>query len=59
MKYHYFTIPPLRGEHIETCTSLHKEHNLNVTIKTDFDAPMTLRSMTWEGDWNPPYYKRV
>ena len=52
-------VPPLRGEHIETVPVYTRNHNLNVTIKTDFDAPLSLRSMTWEGDWNRPYYKSV
>ena len=52
-------VPPLRGEHIETIPIYTRNKNLKITMSTNYDAPLTLRSMTWEGDWNPPYYKRV
>lgn len=52
-------IPTFRGEHIETVPIYTRNQNLNLTMSTNYDAPLTLRSMTWEGDWNPPYYKRV
>ena len=51
--------PHLYGEHVETVPVYTRNKNLTLTLHTDFDAPFTLRSMTWEGDWNPPYYKRV
>ena len=47
------------GEHVETVPVYTRNHNLNVTIQSNYDAPLTLRSMTWEGDWNRPYYKSV
>ena len=50
---------PFYGEHIETVPVYTRNKNLTVVMSTDYDAPLTLRSMTWEGDWNPPYYKRV
>ena len=50
---------PLRGEHVETVPVYTRNTACSVTITTDDDAPLTLRSMTWEGDWNPPYYKRA
>jgi len=53
------TIPPLRGEHVETVPIYTRNKNLTLTMSTNYNAPLTLRSMTWEGDWNPPYYKRV
>ena len=53
------TIPPLRGEHIEIVPIYTRNKNLTITMSTEYDAPLTLRSMTWDGDWNPPYYKRV
>ena len=52
-------IPPLRGEYIETVPVYTRNHNLDVTMTTTANAPLALRSMTWEGDWNPPYYKRA
>ena len=50
---------PIYGEHIETIPIYTKNKNLNLTMSTSYNAPLTLRSMTWEGDWNPPFYKRV
>lgn len=52
------TIPPLTGEHIENVPVYTRNKNLTFTMKTDYNAPLTLRSMTWEGDWNQPYYRR-
>ena len=53
------TIPPLSGEVVQTVPVYTRNYNLNVTIKSNYNAPLTLRSMTWEGDWNRPYYKSV
>ena len=50
---------PMYDEHIETIPIYTRNKNLNLVMSTSYDAPLTLRSMTWEGDWNPPYYKRV
>ena len=52
-------IPTLRGKHIETIPIYTRNENLTLTMYTDDNAPFALNSMTWEGDWNPPYYKRV
>ena len=51
--------PQLYGEKIETVPVYTRNKNLTLTIHTQFDAPFTLRSMTWEGDYNRPYYKSV
>ena len=51
--------PPLYGEKVETVPVYTRNKNLTLTIYSDFDAPLTLRSMTWEGDYNRPYYKSV
>ena len=51
--------PQLRGEHVEVVPIYTRNKNLSLTIHTSFNAPMTLQSMTWEGDWNRPYYKSV
>ena len=50
---------PLESEHIETVPIYTRNKNLTITMSTSYNAPLTLRSMAWEGDWNPPYYKRV
>ena len=52
-------VPPLSGEVVQTVPVYTRNYNLNVTIKSNYNAPLTLRSMTWEGDWNRPYYKSV
>ena len=51
--------PTLYGEKVETVPVYTRNKNLTLTISTDYDAPMTLRSMTWEGDYNRPYYNSV
>ena len=51
--------PTLYGEKIETVPIYTRNKNLTLTMSTDYDAPMTLQSMTWEGDYNRPYYKSV
>jgi hypothetical protein len=51
--------PTLYGEKVETVPIYTRNKNLTLTISTNYDAPLTLRSMTWEGDWNRPYYKSV
>ena len=50
---------PIYGEHVETVPIYTRNKNLTLTMSTDYDAPMVLRSMTWEGDYNRPYYKSV
>ena len=49
----------LYGEKIEVVPIYTRNKNLTLTLSTNYDAPLTLRSMTWEGDWNRPYYKSV
>ena len=33
--------------------------SLTITIQSEHPSPATLYSMTWEGDWNNKFYKRV
>ena len=51
--------PQLPGERVEAVPIYTRNKNLTLTMHTKFNAPLTLRSMTWEGDWNRPYYKSV
>jgi len=51
--------PTLYGEKVETVPIFTRNKNLTLTMSTTYDAPLTLRSMTWEGDYNRPYYKSV
>jgi hypothetical protein len=50
---------PIVEDHIETVPIYTRNKNLTLTMSTNYDAPMVLRSMTWEGDYNRPYYKSV
>ena len=36
-----------------------KNTNLTLTLKSSHPSPATLVSMTWEGDFNPKYYRRA
>ena len=56
--YNANAIPEL-DEKIETVPVYTRNKNLTLTMSTDYDAPLTLRSVTWEGDYNRPYYKSV
>tara|TARA_Y100000401_G_scaffold114958_1_gene117804 strand:+ start:1083 stop:3848 length:2766 start_codon:yes stop_codon:yes gene_type:complete len=51
--------PILYKERVETIPIYTKNNNLTLVMSTTFNAPLVLRSMTWEGDYNQPYYKRV
>jgi hypothetical protein len=51
--------PTLLTEKIETVPIYTRNKNLRLVMVTEYDAPMTLKSMTWEGDYNRPYYKSV
>jgi hypothetical protein len=50
---------PDSDEKIETVPIYTRNKNLTLTMSTDYNAPLTLRSLTWEGDYNRPYYKSV
>jgi hypothetical protein len=50
---------PESDEKIETVPIYTRNKNLTLTMSTEYDAPLTLRSVTWEGDYNRPYYKSV
>ena len=51
--------PQLVGQKTETIPLYTRNTDLTLRIRTDFNAPFGLNSMTWEGDYNPPYYKRA
>ncbi len=46
-------------DYIHTIPAYDKNTNLSVHLKSSHPAPATLHSMTWEGDYNSKYYKRV
>ena len=49
--------PTLMGKRMETVPIYTRNSNLTLSMHTNYNAPMSLFSMTWEGDWNRPYYK--
>jgi hypothetical protein len=50
---------PYLEEHIQTVPVYEKNTNVDVTLTSSHPAPATLRSVSWEGDYSPKYYKRV
>ena len=36
-----------------------RNHNVNLTVKSNHPGPASFHSMTWEGDYTPMYHKRV
>ena len=49
---------PYLEETIKTIPVYEKNKNVDVTIKSSHPAPATLRSLSWEGDYSPMYYRR-
>ena len=49
--------PTLYGEKIDTIPIYTRNKYLTLTMSSTYNKPMTLRSMTWEGDYNRPFYK--
>ena len=50
---------PYLEEHIQTVPVYEKNTNVDVILRSSHPAPATLRSVSWEGDYSPKYYKRV
>jgi len=50
---------PYLEEYIKTIPVYEKNTNVEITLKSSHPAPATLRSMSWEGDYSPKYYRRV
>ena len=49
---------PYLEEFIKTVPVYEKNTNLDVTLKSSHPAPATLRSVSWEGNYSPKYYRR-
>ena len=49
---------PYLEEYIKTVPVYEKNTNLDITLKSSHPAPATLRSVSWEGNYTPKYYKR-
>jgi len=50
---------PYLEEFIKTVPVYERNTNVDVTLRSSHPAPATLRSVSWEGDYSPKYYKRV
>ena len=50
---------PYLEEHIQTVPVYEKNTNVDVILTSSHPAPATLRSVSWEGDYSPKFYKRV
>jgi len=50
---------PYLEEFIKTVPVYEKNTNVDITLRSSHPAPATLRSLSWEGDYSPKYYKRV
>ena len=50
---------PYLDEHIQAVPVYENNRNVDITLKSSHPSPATLRSMSWEGDFSPKYYKRV
>ena len=50
---------PYLEEHIQTVPVYEKNTNVDVILTSSHPAPATLRSVSWEGDFSPKFYKRV
>ena len=51
--------PPYLSEKVKTIPVYEKNENVDISIKSAHPAPATIRSMSWEGDYSPKYYKRA
>ena len=50
---------PYLEEFIQTVPVYEKNTNVEITLQSSHPAPATLRSLSWEGDYSPKYYRRV
>jgi hypothetical protein len=50
---------PYLEEFIKTVPVYERNTNVEITLKSSHPAPATLRSLSWEGDYSPKYYRRV
>ncbi len=50
---------PYLEEFIKTIPVYEKNTNVEIILKSLHPAPATLRSLSWEGNYSPKYYRRV
>ena len=49
----------IKEEVIKTIPIYDRNTNCDITLTSTHPSPSTLQSMTWEGDYNPKFYRRV
>ena len=49
----------IKSESLRTIPVYDRNINCDITLKSTHPSPATLQSMTWEGDYNPKFYRRV
>ena len=47
------------SEQFRTVPVYEKNSNLDFTIKSTDPSPATIRSMSWEGDYSPKFYRKA
>ena len=57
--YYEATDAPFLSEDIRTIPVYEKNMNFNFSIKSTHPAPATIRSLSFEGDYSPMFYKNV
>ncbi len=50
---------PYLIEDIKTIPIYEKNTNIGLTVKSSHPSPATIRSLSWEGDYTPKFYRRV
>jgi len=50
---------PYLEEYVKTVPVYEKNSNVEITLKSTHPSPCTLRSMSWEGDYTPKFYRRA
>jgi len=50
---------PYVGDSSRTIPVYERNENVNVTLTSTHPSPATLQSMSWEGDYNNRFYKRI
>ena len=50
---------PYLEEFIKTVPVYERNVNVDIILKSSHPSPATLRSLSWEGDYSPKYYRRV
>ncbi len=50
---------PYLDEKVQTIPVYEKNRNVDIVLKSSHPAPATLHGMSWEGDYNSKYYRRV